>query len=308
MRKAFNDYALVVIDNKFIGVSLGYDFTAEHEWGIKGIMRDCGIPEGTKKNIGVECRSITKKPNLHFEEGVYKGVKHAIMFSYCKYSSSDEIHTPRDFENYYKSLKDSIDRVYAENKLIKLSNEKNDKKEELLDVRDPIMTAWDEGNFGVAVYGDKVVQYLKELYEAFDSNNITIASMNSSSMFANTSLGLYIKDRIPEEVKEDMRLADKEYYDREDYEKKIGMKKIIKKHGNKNGYHGKNYFLACSPKWICYDDEVKREKMKAKYKTKYDIIYWVNYSDDDNNYGHYSVEEIREWLTTNQKLVEIRKA
>lgn len=86
------------------------------------------------------------------------------------------------------------------------------------------------------------------------------------------------------------------------------MKKIIEKYGNKNGYNGLHYFMACSPKWINYHDEEAREASKKKVNTKYDILYWINYSDDDNNYGWYIVEEIREWLKGDRKLTEIRKA
>lgn len=102
-----------------------------------------------------------------------------------------------------------------------------------------------------------------------------------------------------------MYYADKEYYDREDYESEIGMKDIIEKHGNKNGYNGLHYFMACSPKWISYKDAEYREEYKKKNNTNYDIIYWINYSDDDNNYGWYTVEQIREWLTGDKKLTEV---
>ena len=65
--------------------------------------------------------------------------------------------------------------------------------------------------------------------------------------------------------------------------------------------------MACSPKWICYGDEEAREATKKKMNTQYDIMYWINYSDADDNFGWYTVEEIKEWLTGNKKLVEIRK-
>jgi ribosome-binding ATPase YchF (GTP1/OBG family) len=105
-----------------------------------------------------------------------------------------------------------------------------------------------------------------------------------------------------------MYQGDKEYFDRVDYEEKIGMKKLITKYGNKNGYKGDKYFLACSPKWIDYDDAENREKRKAEMKTEYDIMYWINYSDDDENHGWYTVEQIKKWLTTKGlHLIEIKK-
>ena len=67
--------------------------------------------------------------------------------------------------------------------------------------------------------------------------------------------------------------------------------------------------MACSARWIDYENTKNREQHKTRLKTKYDITYWINYSDDDNNYGHYIVEEIQQWLSTpGLKLTQIRKA
>lgn len=32
--------------------------------------------------------------------------------------------------------------------------------------------------------------------------------------------------------------------------------------------------------------------------TKYDIHFWINYSDDDDNFGWYIAEDIIKWLST----------
>ena len=78
------------------------------------------------------------------------------------------------------------------------------------------------------------------------------------------------------------------------YEMYIGIYKIIKEqkviYGNSNGRKGK-IWLALSPKWIL-DDNFKRG-----LKTKFNIAYWVNYGDDET-YGWFSAEQIKEWLTT----------
>jgi hypothetical protein len=299
MRRAYNDYGLIIIDDVFIGISLGYDFTAEHEWGIKGINRICAIPESSKKNMGVKNRTITKSPKIVFKEKTHKKVKFALLYTGTEWRSDEENekYVPRDLENYVSDLEWKVDFEQ------KHPNDKGN-------IKDNIITAWDENSFGVGVMGEKEVEYLKEIKTALENCNLTITRINiqPTNPFANASLSLLITDRIPKEALEQMYLADKEYYDREDYEKKIGMKKILEKYGNKNGYKNKNYFCACSPKWIDYDDAENREEIKKKYNTKYDIIYWVNYSDDDNNYGYYSVEEIREWLKGKKKLTEIRKA
>lgn len=44
MRKASQDNGLIVEDGKLIGIALGYDYCAEHEWGIEELRRICEIP------------------------------------------------------------------------------------------------------------------------------------------------------------------------------------------------------------------------------------------------------------------------
>ena len=84
----------------------------------------------------------------------------------------------------------------------------------------------------------------------------------------------------------------------EEYENKIGMTKLKDAHlqlrretGGKKG----KYWMALSPKWIT----------GHKMDTKYLIAYWVNYGDDEV-YGWFTVEQIRQWLETpNLKLYEL---
>ncbi len=300
MRKAGQDYGIIVIDDKFIGISLGYDFCAEHEWGIKDIKRRFGIPDVNKKNLGVESRSISKNIEcLVLKKETYKKQKFALLYTGYLYRTLEE--SEKQIPHYLERYKEDI--------LWKTEYDKKHPPRER-DPKDPIVTAWSSEAFGIGVMGEKEVQYLEELYQAFNDINIAITYINMmpNNPFSNSALCILIKDRIPEEFKKMMYDADKEYQDRIDYEKKIGMTKIIEKHGNKNGYHEHGYYIACSPKWIDYNNEDGQlENRKKKYHTKYDIIYWVNYSDDDDTHGYFSVEEVKEWLTGKKKLSEIRK-
>lgn len=299
MRKASQDNGLIVINDKFIGIALGYDYCAEHEWGIADLKRLCGMPEASKKNMGVKNRTITKCPPFVFKEETHKNKKFAILYTGRAWDDKEsmEKYLPHDFKNWIDDL---------------LWNEKwNKEHPDTRGDKDNISTAWDGGSFGVAVVGDKEVEYLKELKEAIEKCNlvIAVANLRAKNPFAGSSLCLLIADRVPKETADAMFHGDKEYFDREDYEEKIGMKKIIAKNGNKNSYQGAKYFMACSPKWLDYNNEEGTlEERKRKLNTKYDIEYWINYSDDDNNFGWYTVEEIREWMTGNKKLSEIRKA
>ena len=291
MRKAYNNFGFLIHENKFVGVSLGYDHCAEHEWGVKGMKRKFGIPEPTKKNMGVKARTITQcdKDELVFrtEKDGYK--EFAVLFTRNRYSEVANI--PYDLKHYKTEIPHNVEW---------------DEGRRPEDIRDQLITAWDENGFGIAVMGEKEISYLKELREAFLKKKIVIAFTSfPNNPFTGTSLCLMIKDCIPEEISNQMYSVDKEYYDREDYEEKIGMKKIIAEYGNKGGYKERGYFCACSPKWINYSDAEEREARKKEMNTEYDIMYWINYSDDDDNYGWYTVEQIREWLIGNRKLTEV---
>ncbi len=296
MRKASQSYGIIIDEDKFVGFALGYDYCSEHEWGTKELRRLCGMPESSKKNMGVANRKITKCPPFFFKEETHKKKKFAILYTGKPWQKSEELekYLPSDFTNWTESL---------------TWNEKWNSEHPSKETKDNISTAWDEEGFGIAVMGEKEVEYLKELKEALENLNvvIAIADFRARNPFAGSCLCVLIADRVPKDVTDMMFAGDKEYFDRVDYEEKIGMTKIIAKHGNKNGYNGLHYFMACSPKWIDYEDVEHREKRKKEMNTKYDIMYWINYSDDDDNHGWYSVEEIREWLTGKKHLVEIRK-
>ena len=304
MRRASQDYNIITNDSGeiFLGIALGYDYCAEHEWGIDDLKRRFGMPEGGRKNMGVKSRAITKNiPNLIFKKETYKKQKFALLYTGYNYGTYEESvnNVPYDLKNYKKDIHWRVE-YDAEHS----GRDRRDK--------DPMQTAWSGSDFGVGVMGEKEVKWLEELYEAFKNLNVVIAIINHRvyNPFAGTSLSLMIKDRLPQEISDMMYSADKEYLDREDYEKKIGMKKVIEKNrGQSNGKYGHNhgYYIACSPKWIDYNNAENREKKKKEMHTKYDIMYWVNYSDDDDTHDWFSVEEIREWLTGKKKLSEIRK-
>lgn len=301
MKKSSQDNGLWMDDDKFIGVSLGHDYCAEHEWGIADIKRNFGMPEGSSKNMGIRNRTITKNiKNLIFIEETHKKIKYAILYTASDWRTPEEAQNdlPYALKDYVKDIQWNMEW--------QLKNPPREGRKP----KDPIVTAWDGGGFGIGVMGEKEVQYLKDLYEAFKNKDvaITIINLMPKNPFSNSSLSLLIASRLPQEILTNMYNADKEYYDRVDYEEKIGMTKIKAKYGNKNGHDKKNYYMACSAKWIDYDDAEARERKKKEHNTKFDIIYWINYSDDDNTHGYYTVEEIREWLTGSKKLSEIRKS
>jgi hypothetical protein len=158
--------------------------------------------------------------------------------------------------------------------------------------------AWDEENFCIATKDKSLFPYMEELNEAFKNKNIVIGFIKSElPVFANSSLSVLIKDKLPKSITDSMYNVDKAAFDLIEYEKKIGVTKLKEKTRG-NGYKGEKYFMACSPSWIDYEDAKNREKRKKEMDTKFDIMFWINYSDDDDNYGWYKAEDIIKWLST----------
>jgi hypothetical protein len=264
MRRAFNNVHVIKEDNTFYGVSLGYDFCAEHEWGTQKMKTKFGID--TSK-MGVEARSITKGEVLFMNDGeicVLTSRKPWHSWEKPKENLGVKDLIPYDLQNLYKDFE----------------------------------CAWDEGDFCIVTKDKSLFNYMEELNEAFKNNNIVISFIKSDlPVFANSSLSVLIKDKLPKSIVDSMYAVDKASVDLVEYEKKIGVTELKEK-TRSNGYKGEKYFLACSASWIDYHNENNREKRKKELGTKYDVRFWVNYSDDDDNYGWYNAEDIIKWLST----------
>jgi len=262
MRRAFNNVGFVGEDDIIFGVSLGSDFTSEHEWGYGGIKRKFDIND---KKSGIKGRKINKVGTILYAEND----EMCVLTSREPWDEKKE-YTPEDL------LASDISGFMNDNGL---------------------ETAWNEDDFCVASNKKEDFHYLKEMYEAFQKKNIAICFINAQMpAFDNASLSILVVDKLPKTVTDAMAYADKKSDNLIAYEKKIGITKLKEK--NKGGYKEEKYFMACNPRWIDYDDPVVREEMKKELGTKYDVRFWVNYSDDDDNYGWYTGEQIIEWLST----------
>lgn len=269
MRKAYHNVEYIFHNEEFIGVSLGYDYCAEHEWGIKGIRREFGM-ESDK--IGIEGRAITKGEVTYLEDGA-------------------------------KALIRSVDSYLIYKK--ESATFQNSIPYELTNSAGQLQTAWDEDGF--CIIGD--IDKLSLLKEAFDNKNIAFAKMNTGAFGGTALSVLIkdrIPTEVTEQMAYvDNKALDLVKYEAEIGLTKLKEQKY-KYYGNKDFDESKHkYWMACSPSWINYKNE--NPEAKEKNNTEYDIKYWVNYGDNDV-YGWFTVEQIKTWLETpNLKLKDLKE-
>lgn len=262
MRRSTGNCSLIIADEVFYGISLGWDYCAEHEWGIADMRRKFGI--GSDKS-GIDNRKITKGNVYLVEDDNLCVLTSDTSFKVkAKLEPKPEDYLPHDLKYLYNDLE----------------------------------TAWDKEDFCVVSKDKESFQYLRELAKAFENQNVALTFLKSElPAFSNSSLSLLICDKLPNEVKQEMENVDNKSKNLIEYEKSIGVT-ALKEKVRGNGYKGEKYFIACSPNWIDYEDPENREKRKKEIGTIYDIQFWVNYSDDDDNFGWYKAEDIIQWLST----------
>lgn len=280
MRRAFSNVTLLSNENEkeVIGVSLGYDYCAEHEWGIEDLNRKFGVNTSglfyeTKITKHEQQRSFLSKKDVesciyYFEQGDYAMLTTGIdRWSDEEYNFDNQI--PMDLKSY----KDA-----------------------------DLLTAWDGGGFCVI---SKNKEALKLIYDNFLKLNIVFKFYKGSknNPFENASLSILIADRVPKEFVDtyNKNIFDKRQLDQD--VKDCGLAKLMKekeKSQYSNDYDpakGHKCWMALSP---------KRTQLKD---SKYNFAVWANYPDgEDAGYGWYRVEDVLEWLQTpNIKLSEVKR-
>jgi hypothetical protein len=165
MKSTFKDNGVIRDeDGNLIGVNLGWDFTAEHEWGVKGIKRDLGIFE---KADGAARYHVTKTSKLLYGTMTIKEIEwHLIALS--------------DWE----SVGEVGERF--------LSKWFDDDAE--------VLGAWSESGFVVAIRDKNVYDAIVRAF-TYDDAVVTCESLFASEgqAFSNSGLKIIIQSALPQE-------------------------------------------------------------------------------------------------------------
>ena len=264
MRSGSHDAQILEYDGEFVGVNLGWDFTAEHEWGIEDLTRDFGIVGtsrnkglfgiGAKDTIGVEARQINDVP---------KGLTLTIKgnFTYLIYVRSWNDEYDITDETPKKEL-DHLVGAYGDRELV---------------------TAWDKKSFGVRVAGKEARIQLQILYNAFQEDNAMIAFLGSGGPFGNNGLCLFIISDLPDFMVDGYRDSDIDILNLTDAVEATGIKKRLEDAGCR--------YYALSPEWI---NDTKTE-LKFWLNPMDQHLY---------NSAWVTVEELDEWIAGKGKIMK----
>ena len=176
MRRGTNDVAVLRNEEGgFIGVSLGWDFCAEHEWGVNKLTKAFGIPnELTPKNAGIAYRTATKVP-----EGLrvfdFDGA-HFLIYRADWWDES--VQTPQKLNHILESYS-SVGTAGA----------------------------WSDSAFGLRVMDDDK-DVIPFLLDAANNNRLAIYLAGQSDSFGNSGLLLFDVNRLPEDGLKQMREVD----------------------------------------------------------------------------------------------------
>jgi len=263
MRAGFNG-GWIEEDGKTIGLSLGSDFTSEHEWGIGKLKRLLGI-DGITKEYSRE-KPVYTKPH---------GLPRRIITKHDAvklYSCRDEAALLCVGPWMHERFQEHID---------KLGKFREGLPGDLRGSQGELRTAWSESDFGIYGIG-KDAELIKELASAFDTNNIAVWIGGSAMVFDNGGLIVCIADRVPIRALELLQKADLDSEKLRSASEATGIIKRLDSAGRK--------YFACSPKWI---------SLEMSKKSVHPVIYWLNPQEQrQNNFGWFTVEELDQWIAS----------
>jgi len=223
MRRAYNSEFLKDENGELIGINLGADSCAEHEWGINGIAKSFGIIED-KTTLGIERRMVNEFPDSN------------IIFTQCKINKKN--YTVFIYDSYYRfsEYKEKI-KEYLPSDLKPFGDE-------------DLVCAWSERSFGILV-SNKYKKELEILYKAFQDKDIAIG-IGGGHVFKNGGLKFVIASKLPKNIINETYEADLDYYNLQKVAQETGIYELLDKAG-KGNFKG---WMALSPRW---KNEEKKE-------------------------------------------------
>lgn len=244
-------------DDALLAVTLGADFTAEHEWGIEEIRQLYGIDDSAE---GIERRKIRLSP----EKNIVVGDVKITSRDYSKPRAKPTATTWWGLVSDCYPFRHDV-----------VLDERMAQRCELYPYGDvELCGSWDGGSFGFLVKDKTIVD---EIHAAILNCDLCIGLFNGQSWnpFSRSGLGLLIASRVPQSVRDNWLETDRDQRRLKEAALATGIAKRLA--------DAKIQYFALSPRWS--DD------------TKKDVVFWLNpYDQHCNNSGWYTVKDLDQWI------------
>lgn len=262
MRTAWNKVEL--LGDPVHAISLGFDFCAEHEYGIKPLQRGFRVDE--KAGPGLARRQSN--------------------------ASADQIHNALWFKDFPRATK----TMPAETRLM-IDFDPSDHREDAFHSRKDgianrgsslIATAWSQSGFIIRAFTPEDRAFVNELHEAILAGDLAIGH-GPAEAFGRSPLALAIPSRMPDALKQ--KIMDED----------IAHDKLISAAGrtgiaDRLNSAGLNYY-ALMPQWTDFFKSVVGREGKPSDDTEHPVIFFLNPDHKAvNKSGWFTVEELDQWI------------
>lgn len=224
MRLAIKETAPIEHEGQIVGLNLGFDFAAEHEWGFKWAARYLGRPQApTRELMGVAARTTTTiSPDFTVEL-----VEH------------DEALWLRGSQTWRQSYGTLADDLAGDGGSYNMQSLKAAAK------RQPMAAGWDtDTGFCVAGSGERSKTAIRIVHDALQNGRCFI--IQSGGIFGAGGLKLIDASLIPADVDAALSAADTSSLNLTEAVERDGIRQRLDDAGRR--------YFALSPKWI---DEAK---------------------------------------------------
>lgn len=286
MRTSFNgDW---ILDNSnLVGINLGADFCAEHEWGIKPMQRHFQMADPDEM-VGIESRTLKEFSPKNWMFAIASDGHAAILVFATGHNPFYDFEPRKLFGGGEEPAK--LEKTYGNMKThfkYSLALPQSGQKREFA-------AAWDEDSFGVHVSGKVNVKKLQILFEAIQKCDIAVWLGGSRlPVFDNPGLIIAMPSKVNEEGKKTMMDADLERIKFRKLVDEIETKTNIKERLKATGFE----YYALSPNY------------KGRHDTKYPIVYFLNpsnykkYHQRHMHWGWITIEKLEDFINGDESVL-----
>jgi hypothetical protein len=243
-----------------VGVNLGADFCAEHEWGIESLKAAFGIPSDDLI-WGIAARQVTV---------AVKEIQW-MAFNHKWYVSSFDVQRGRaekvgDMKLHSEGFTYPCHDWFTPEQNTKYFAQNS----EINGIG--LRGAWSGQDFAAVSTEAEDIENLREIYAAFEKMNIVLTFGACMAAFDNAGLIIAIADRIPEPVCKMWFDADRDAYLLQKEFKATRIEELLLKAGKK--------FLSLRP---------RRQPDGG-------LQFWLNpYDQDKTNFGWFTLDDLKAW-------------